>query len=138
MSYLKDSQALRSRRDGFILSMQRGAMPAMCKMKLWAELKNAIIYEAFRQAGLEPVAEAFEPFGFRKPTTVLAELKERYEDWDAGRLPDDGFRVYLDRLRDEFDMLVGLGKVTDAEDDSFEDEYSSSLYAVSDVPDLTA
>lgn len=63
IQYLHDTEKVLALRNQFIDMVSHGGSPAMCKIKIWAQLKNAIIREAFKKAHL-PVPEfVLEPFG---------------------------------------------------------------------------
>lgn len=66
VQYLHDTEKVLELRNQFIDMIAHGGCPAMCKIKVWAQLKNAIIREAFAKAHL-PVPEfVLESFGERK------------------------------------------------------------------------
>lgn len=73
--YLNESEKVREIRDRFIDMIAHGGCPAMCKIKLWAQLKNAVIREAFAKAGLPTPACALESFGKWPSSPCNAALK---------------------------------------------------------------
>ena len=87
-SYLNEAEEVRNLRNRFCELIKSGAAPAMCKLKLWAELKNAVVREAFRKAGTAAPPEALEPFGVPRACELTAAIRRLYRQWDAGKLTD--------------------------------------------------
>ena len=46
------------------------------------------------------------------------------------------FLVVAHRIEDDFEALALYGRVSDAEEDRFHDEYATSIIAATDIPDL--
>lgn len=66
LQYLHDTETVLALRNQFMEMIAQGGSPVMCKIKVWAQLKNAIIREAFAKAHL-PIPEfVLESFGERK------------------------------------------------------------------------
>lgn len=61
--YLNESERVSAIRNQFIKMVAHGGCPAMCKIKVWAQLKNAIIREAFAKAHMPVPDFVLEHFG---------------------------------------------------------------------------
>ena len=90
-SYLNETEEVRSLRNCFCELIKSGAAPSMCKMKLWAKLKNAVVREAFGKAGKAAPPAALEPFGVPRARELTAAIRRLYRQWDAGKLTDQEF-----------------------------------------------
>ena len=77
-SYLNETEEVRNLRNRFCELIKSGAAPAMCKLKLWAELKNAVVREAFRKADKAAPPEALEPFGVPRARELPAPIRRLY------------------------------------------------------------
>ena len=132
-SYLNETNEIRDLRNRFCKLIQSGAAPAMCKLKLWAELKNAVVREAFRKAGNAAPPKALEPFGVPRVRELTAAIRRLYRQWDAGNLTDQEFLDKAQAVNDDYEVLLEHGKVSDADLMRYHDEYSSSMMAVTDV-----
>lgn len=61
--YSHDTEKVLALRNQFVDMIAHGGSPAMCKIKVWAQLKNAIIREAFAKAHMSVPEFVLEPFG---------------------------------------------------------------------------
>ena len=136
MSYLNELDEVTRLRNEFCAMIRHGGCPAMCKIKRWAELKNAVICEAFAKAGMQVPAAVVEPFGLRPVRELIREIRRAYGAWDQGRLSQREFNEQASRISDEFELRERLGYVGDAEGDKFHDEYESSMIAANDVAEF--
>lgn len=136
MSYLKETEEVTKLRNAFCEMIRHGGCPSMCKMKMWAELKNAVIREAYAKAGKTTPPMALEPFGLKSARELIADLKTAYRKWDDGEMCQAEFLVVVHRIEDDFEALALHGRVSDAEEDRFRDEYASSIMAATDIPDF--
>lgn len=136
MAYLNESEEVRNLRNAFCKLIEHGGCPAMCKIKQWAVLKNAVIFEAFAKAGMQVPAAVVEPFGLRPVRELIREIRRAYGAWDQGRLSQREFNEQASRISDEFELRERLGYVGDAEGDKFHDEYESSMIAANDVAEF--
>lgn len=136
MSYLNESAEVTKLRNAFCEMIRHGGCPSMCKMKAWAELKNAVVREAYSKAGVPAPAQALEPFGFRSARELIAELKGAYKKWDNGVITQEQFVSEAHRIEHDFEALAEHGHVADADEERFHDEYTSSMMAATDVPEL--
>lgn len=129
-SYLNETEEVRALRNRFCDAVRSGAAPAMSKLKLWAELKNAVVREAFGKAALRPPSEALEPFGVPRANALAAEIRRLYRKWEAGNLTDEQFLDRAHAVEADYEVLVTHGKVSDEDDMRFHDAYSSAIIAV--------
>ena len=132
-SYLNETEEVRNLRNRFCELIKSGAAPAMCKLKLWAELKNAVVREAFRKADKVAPPEALEPFGVPRVRELAAAIRRLYRQWDAGKLTDQQFLDKAHAVNADFEVLLEHGKVSDDEMMHFHDEYSSAIMAVTEM-----
>lgn len=132
-SYLNETDEVRAIRNRFCELIRSGAAPAMCKLKLWAELKNAVVREAFGKAGKAVPPESLEPFGVPRARELTAVIRCLYRHWDAGKLTDREFLDKAHAVNADFEVLLAHDKVSDADAMRYTDEYSSSIMAVTDV-----
>lgn len=132
-SYLNETDEVRNLRNRFCELIKSGAAPAMCKLKLWAELKNAVVREAFKKAGESAPPVALEPFGVPRARELTAVIRRLYREWDAGKLTDQEFLDKAHAVNADFEVLLEHGKVSDEEMMRYHDEYSSSVMAVTDA-----
>ena len=132
-SYLNETEEVRNLRNRFCELIKSGAAPAMCKLKLWAELKNAVVREAFRKTDKAAPPEALEPFGVPRARELTAEIRRLYRQWDAGKLTDQQFLDKAHAVNADFEVLLEHGKVSDDEMMHFHDEYSSAIMAVTEM-----
>ena len=131
-SYLNEAEEVRNLRNRFCELIKSGAAPAMCKLKLWAELKNAVVREAFRKAGESAPPAALEPLGVPRAHELTAAIRRLYRQWDAGKLTDQVFLDKAHAINADFEVLLEHGKVSDDEMMRYHDEYASSVMAVTD------
>ena len=132
-SYLNETEEVRNQRNRFCEAIRSGAAPAMCKLKHWAELKNAVVREAFRKADKVAPPEALEPFGVPRVRELAAAIRRLYRQWDAGKLTDQQFLDKAHAVNADFEVLLEHGKVSDDEMMHFHDEYSSAIMAVTEM-----
>ena len=132
-SYLNETEEVRNQRNRFCEAIRSGAAPAMCKLKHWAELKNAVVREAFRKADKVAPPEALEPFGVPRACELTAAIRRLYRQWDAGKLTDQQFLDKAHAVNADFEVLLEHGKVSDDEMMHFHDEYSSAIMAVTEM-----
>ena len=132
-SYLNETEEVRNLRNRFCELIKSGAAPAMCKLKLWAELKNAVVREAFRKAGKAAPPEALEPFGVPRARELTAAIRRLYRQWDAGKLTDQEFLDKAHAVNDDYEVLFAHDKVSNEDEMRYHDEYSSSTMAVTDI-----
>lgn len=132
-SYLNEAEEVRNLRNRFCELIKSGAAPAMCKLKLWAELKNAVVREAFRKADKAAPPEALEQFGIPRARELTAAIRRLYRQWDAGKLTDQQFLDKAHAVNADFEVLLEHGKVSDDEMMRFHDEYSSAIMAVTEM-----
>ena len=132
-SYLNETEEVRNQRNRFCEAIRSGAAPAMCKLKHWAELKNAVVREAFRKADKVAPPEALEPFGVPRVRELTAAIRRLYRQWDAGKLTDQQFLDKAHAVNADFEVLLEHGKVSDDEMMHFHDEYSSAIMAVTEM-----
>ena len=137
MSYLNESEEVTRLRNSFCEMIRHGGCPSMCKMKMWAQLKNAIINEAYAKAGHPTPATALESFGLKTARELIGDLKLIYKRWDFGELTDAAFLSKAHEIERQFEVLTLHGRVSESEEDRFHDEYASSIMAATDVPDLS-
>ena len=104
-SYLNETEEVRSLRNRFCELIKSGAAPSMCKLKLWAELKNAVVREAFRKVGKAAPPAALEPFGVPRARELTAAIRRLYRQWDAGKLTDQEFLDKAHAVNDDDDVL---------------------------------
>lgn len=131
-SYLNETEEVRNLRNRFCELIKSGAAPAMCKLKLWAELKNAVVREAFKKAGESAPPEALEPFGVPRARELTSAIRRLYRQWDAGKLTDQEFLDKAHVVNDDYEVLFAHGKVSDEDETRYHAEYSSSVMAVTD------
>ena len=131
-SYLNETEEVRNLRNRFCELIKSGAAPAMCKLKLWAELKNAVVREAFRKADKAAPPEALEPFGVPRACELTAAIRRLYRQWDAGKLTDQEFLDKAHVVNDDYEVLFAHDKVSDEDEMRYHDEYTSSIMAVTD------
>ena len=132
-SYLNETDEVRNLRNRFCELIKSGASPAMCKLKLWAELKNAVVREAFRKADKAAPPEALEPFGVPRVRELTAVIRRLYRQWDAGKLTDQEFLDKAHAVNDDYEVLFAHGKVSDEDEMRYHDEYTSSIMAVTEM-----
>ena len=132
-SYLNETDEVRNLRNRFCELIKSGASPAMCKLKLWAELKNAVVREAFRKAGRAAPPEALEPFGVPRACELTAAIRRLYRQWDAGKLTDQEFLDKTHAVNDDYEVLFAHDKVSDEDETRYHDEYTSSIMAVTEM-----
>ena len=132
-SYLNETEEVRSLRNRFCELIKSGAAPSMCKLKLWAELKNAVVREAFRKAGKAAPPEALEPFGVPRARELTAAIRRLYRQWDAGKLTDQEFLDKAHAVNDDYEVLFAHDKVSNEDEMRYHDEYSSSIMVVTDI-----
>ena len=133
-SYLNETEEVRSLRNRFCELIKSGAAPSMCKLKLWAELKNAVVREAFRKAGKAAPPEALEPFGVPRARELTAAIRRLYRQWDAGKLTDQEFLDKAHVVNDDYEVLFAHDKVSDEDETRYHDEYSSAIIAGTEMP----
>ena len=131
-SYLNETEEVRSLRNRFCELIKSGAAPAMCKLKLWAELKNAVVREAFRKADKAAPPEALEPFGVPCARELTSAIRRLYRQWDAGKLTDQEFLDKAHVVNDDYEVLFAHDKVSDEDEMRYHDEYTSATMAVTD------
>ena len=132
-SYLNETEEVRNLRNRFCELIKSGAAPAMCKLKLWAELKNAVVREAFGKAGKAAPPAALEPFGVPRARELTAAIRRLYRQWDAGKLTDQEFLDKAHAVNDDYEVLFAHDKVSNEDEMRYHDEYSSSTMAVTDI-----
>ena len=132
-SYLNETEEVRNLRNRFCELIKSGAAPAMCKLKLWAELKNAVVREAFRKSDKAAPPAALEPFGVPRARELTAAIRRLYRQWDAGKLTDQEFLDKAHVVNDDYEVLFAHGKVSDEDETRYHDEYSSSIMAVTEM-----
>ena len=132
-SYLNETEEVRSLRNRFCELIKSGAAPSMCKLKLWAELKNAVVREAFGKAGKAAPPAALEPFGVPRARELTAAIRRLYRQWDAGKLTDQEFLDKAHAVNDDYEVLFAHDKVSNEDEMRYHDEYSSSTMAVTDM-----
>ena len=132
-SYLNETEEVRSLRNRFCELIKSGAAPAMCKMKLWAKLKNAVVREAFGKAGKAAPPAALEPFGVPRARELTAAIRRLYRQWDAGKLTDQEFLDKAHAVNDDYEVLFAHDKVSNEDEMRYHDEYSSSIMVVTDI-----
>ena len=131
-SYLNETEEVRNLRNRFCELIKSGAAPAMCKLKLWAELKNAVVREAFRKADKAAPPEALEPFGVPCARELTSAIRRLYRQWDAGKLTDQEFLDKAHVVNDDYEVLFAHDKVSDEDEMRYHDEYTSATMAVTD------
>ena len=136
MSYLNELDEVTCLRNEFCAMIRHGGCPAMCKIKRWAELKNAVICEAFSKAGMQVPAEAIEPFGLMPVRQLIREIRRVYLEWDAGRISQSEFNAQAHRINKVYELWAKLDRLDDDEVMRYHDEYVSSIMAVNDVCEL--
>ena len=132
-SYLNETEDVSNLRNRFCELIKSGAAPAMCKLKLWAELKNAVLRESFRTAGESAPPEALEPFGVPRVRELTSAIRRLYRQWDAGKLTDQEFLDKAHVVNDDYEVLFAHDKVSDEDETRYHDEYTSSIMAVTDI-----
>lgn len=132
-SYLNETDEVREIRNRFCELIRSGAAPAMCKLKLWAELKNAVVREAFGKAGKAVPPESLEPFGVPRARELTAVIRRLYRHWDAGKLTDREFLDKAHAVNADFEVLLAHDKVSDADAMRYTDEYSSHCNRLREV-----
>ena len=132
-SYLNETEEVRNLRNRFCELIKGGAAQAMCKLKLWAELKNAVVREGFRKADKAAPPEALEPFGVPRARELTSAIRRLYRQWDAGKLTDQEFLDKAHVVNDDYEVLFAHGKVSDEDETRYHAEYSSSVMAVTDT-----
>lgn len=132
-SYLNETEEVRNLRNRFGEAIRSGAAPSMCKLKLWAELKNAVVREAFKKAGESAPPVALEPFGVPRARELTAAIRRQYRQWNAGKLTDQQFLDKAHAVNTDFEVLLEHGKVSDDEMMRYHDEYSTSVRMVIDL-----
>ena len=132
-SYLNETDEVRSLCNRFCELIKSGAAPSMCKLKLWAELKNAVVREAYRKAGKAAPPAALEPFGVPRARELTAAIRRLYRQWDAGKLTDQEFLDKAHAVNDDYEVLFAHDKVSNEDEMRYHDEYSSSTMAVTDI-----
>ena len=105
----------------------------MCKLKLWAKLKNAVVREAFGKAGKAAPPEALEPFGVPRARELTAAIRRLYRQWDARKLTDQEFLDKVHAVNADFEVLLEYDKVPEEEMIRYHDEYSSSVMVVTEM-----
>lgn len=136
MSYLKETEEVTKLRNAFCEMIRHGGCPSMCKMKMWAELKNAVIREAYAKTGHTTPPVALEPFGLKTARELIGDLKSAYKQWDTGVLSNAAFLSTAHKIEQQFEALSLHGRVSDTDGDRFRDEYAASVMAVTDIPEL--
>ena len=131
-SYLNETEEVRSLCNRFCELIKSGAAPSMCKLKFWAELKNAVVREAFRKVGKVAPPAALEPFGVPRARELTAAIRRLYRQWDARKLTDQEFLDKAHVVNDDYEVLFAHGKVSDEDETRYHAEYSSSVMAVTD------
>ena len=132
-SYLNETEEVRNLRNRFCELIKSGAAPAMCKLKLWAELKNAVVREAFGKAGKAAPPAALEQFGVPRARELTAAIRRLYRQWDTGKLTDQEFLDKAHAVNDDYEVLFAHDKVSNEDEMRYHDEYSSSTMAVTDI-----
>ena len=133
MSYLNESEEVRNLRNAFCEMIEHGGCPAMCKIKQWAALKNAVIFEAFAKAGIPVPAAAVEPFGLRPVRQLIRDIRSAYRDWDEGKIDHTQFRKLANRISLEYGVWDMLDRVSSSDSARFHDEYASAIMAADDL-----
>ena len=133
MAYLNENDEVRSLRNAFCELIGHGECPAMCKIKQWAVLKNAVVFEAFEKAGIPVPAAAVEPFGLRPVRQLILDIRTAYRDWDENRIDHGQFRKIADGISREYGIWEMLNRVTSDDRARFEDEFDSSIMAADDL-----
>ena len=136
MAYLNESEEVRNARNAFCELIEHGGCPAMCKIKQWAALKNAVVFEAFDKAGIPVPAAAVEPFGLRPVRQLIRDIRKAYRDWDANRIEHGEFRRLADGISREYGIWEMLDRVSDADRGRFADEFDSSVMAAGDIVEI--
>lgn len=132
-SYLNETEEVRNLRNRFCELIKSGAAPAMCKLKLWAELKNAIVRESFKKAGESVPPVALEPFGVPRARELTAVIRRLYRQWDAGKLTDQEFLDKAHAVNADFEVLLEHGKASDEEMMRYHDVYSAAIEAATET-----
>ena len=136
MAYLNETEEVRNLRNAFCKLIEHGGSPAMCKIKQWAALKNAVIFEAFTKAGIPVPAAAVEPFGLRPVRQLIRDIRSAYRDWDENRIDHGQFRKLADGISREYGIWETLDRVSSADRARFTDEFDSSVMAAGDIIEL--
>ena len=136
MAYLNESEEVRNLRNAFCELIGHGGCPAMCKIKQWAALKNAVIFEAFAKAGIAVPAAAVEPFGLRPVRQLIRDIRNAYRDWDGNRIDHGQFRKLADSISREYGIWEMLDRVSADDRARFTDEYDSSVMAAGDIVEI--
>lgn len=136
MAYLNENEEVRNLRNTFCELIQHGGCPAMCKIKRWAELKNAVVKEAFAKAGIALPAAAVEQFGLRPVRQLIRDIRSAYRDWDEGRIDHKQFRKLADSIGQEYEIWETLDRVSSADRARFTDEFDSSIMAAGDIIEI--
>ena len=131
--YLNETEEVHKLRNGFLLTVRAGACPSMCKMKLWAQLKNAVVREAFAKVGQKAPPDALEWFGVPRAPELIAVIRRLYREWDAGKLTDQEFLDKAHAVNADYEVLLAHDKVSDADLVRYHDEYSSAIAAVTET-----
>ena len=133
MAYLNENEEVRRLRNAFCELIMHGGCPAMCKIKQWAVLKNAVIFEAFDKAGIPVPAAAVEPFGLRTVRQLIRDIRTAYRDWDENRIDHGQFRKIADGISREYGIWETLDCVSSVDRARFTDEFDSSVMAADDL-----
>lgn len=136
MAYLNESDEVRNLRNAFCELIEHGGCPAMCKIKRWAVLKNAVVKEAFAKAGIALPAAAVEPFGLRSVRQLIRDIRLAYRDWDENKIDHKQFRELADSIGQEYGIWEMLDRVSSADRARFTDEYDSSVMAAGDIVEI--
>lgn len=136
MAYLNESDEVRNLRNAFCELIEHGGCPAMCKIKRWAVLKNAVVKEAFAKAGIALPAAAVEPFGLRPVRQLIRDIRLAYRDWDENKIDHKQFRELADSIGWEYGIWEMLDRVSSADRARFTDEYDSSVMAAGDIVEI--
>ncbi len=126
MGMLNETNDVRMIRNHFLRIIERGNCQAMCKMKYWAQLKNAIVREAFRFVGQSAPYEALEAFGLAHPHSLVADLKELCECRKTGRISEPEYETFVHALREDMLTLHAHGDIDDATRTTFETIYAAN------------
>ena len=134
MSYLNETEEVTRLRNSFCEMIRHGGSPSMCRMKAWAELKNAVIREAYAKEHRRTPPVALEPFGVKPARLLIAELRAAYRRWDRGEIDHDTLFNETRRISEDFDVLIEHGRASEEEQERFLDEYAATVVPASDIP----
>ena len=134
MSYLNETEEVTRLRNSFCEMIRHGGCPSICKMKAWAELKNAVVREAYAKEQKRTPPVALEPFGVKPARTLIVELRAAYRHWDSGEIDDEALITEAHRINAEFNVLIEHGRASEDDQERFLDEYTATIVPVEDVP----